>query len=88
PVWQLDKLDILNPDAHFTATENWRAIGDETAPADTAGGASQTPRRTALDFHVDIKDAGKLLERAGVAHAVKNGEGTLSGNLVWRGGPS
>ncbi|CAG9190536.1 putative exported protein [Paraburkholderia tropica] len=88
PVWQLDTLDILNPDAHFTATENWRAIGDEAAPADTVGGVTQTPRRTALDFHVDIKDAGKLLERAGVAHAIKSGEGTLSGNLVWRGGPT
>ncbi|WP_322042641.1 YhdP family protein [Paraburkholderia sp. J67] len=88
PVWQLDTLDIVNPAGHFTATENWRAMGDESAPADTASGATQTPRRTALDFHLDIKDAGDLLERAGVAHAIKGGTGTLSGNLVWRGGPT
>ncbi|WP_321840630.1 YhdP family phospholipid transporter [Paraburkholderia bannensis] len=88
PVWQLDTLDIVNPGGHFTATENWRAIGDETAPADTAGGLAQTPRRTALDFHLDIVDAGDLLERAGVEHAIKGGKGTLSGNLEWRGGPN
>ncbi|WP_321879413.1 YhdP family phospholipid transporter [Paraburkholderia bannensis] len=88
PVWQLDTLDIVNPGGHFTATENWRAIGDETAPADTAGGLAQTPRRTALDFHLDIADAGDLLERAGVEHAIKGGKGTLSGNLEWRGGPN
>ncbi|CAB3775694.1 hypothetical protein LMG28688_00081 [Paraburkholderia caffeinitolerans] len=87
PVWQLDNLDITNPDAHFTATESWRAVGDEAPPADTAGGAGETPRRTALDFHLDIKDAGSLLERAGVAHVIKGGQGTLTGKLAWRGGP-
>ncbi|QBQ98430.1 hypothetical protein E1956_00320 [Paraburkholderia pallida] len=81
PVWQLDTLDIVNPAAHLTATENWRAVGDEAAPA-------ETPRRTALDFHLDIKDAGALLERAGATHVLKGGEGTLSGNLAWRGGPT
>ncbi|WP_433704275.1 YhdP family phospholipid transporter [Paraburkholderia sacchari] len=88
PVWQLDNLDITNPDAHFIATENWRAVGDEAPPADTAGAAGETPRRTALDFHLDIKNAGSLLERAGVAHVIKGGQGTLTGKLVWRGGPT
>ncbi|MDR3098409.1 MAG: DUF3971 domain-containing protein [Paraburkholderia sp.] len=88
PVWQLDTLDITNPAAHFTATENWRAVGDESPPADIAGGTGETPRRTALDFHLDIKDAGALLERAGVEHVIKGGRGTLTGKLAWRGGPT
>ncbi|MCG5074498.1 AsmA-like C-terminal region-containing protein [Paraburkholderia tagetis] len=88
PVWQLDTLDIANPAAHFTATESWRAIGDESPPADIAGHTTETPRRTALDFHLDIKDAGALLERAGVAHVIKGGQGTLTGKLAWRGGPT
>jgi|GEM_PF-474168 len=88
PVWQLDTLDITNPAAHLTATENWRAVGDEAPPADIAGGTGETPKRTAVDFHLDIKDAGALLERAGVVHVVKGGQGTLSGKLVWRGGPT
>ncbi|WP_395067059.1 YhdP family protein [Paraburkholderia silvatlantica] len=88
PVWQLDQLDISNPDAHLTATENWRAVGDTAAGDDSAADGMHTPRRTALDFHLDIKDAGALLVRAGRPHVLKNGSGTLSGNLEWRGGPT
>ena len=88
PVWQLDQLDISNPDAHLTATENWRAVGDTGTSDDSAAGGMQTPRRTALDFHLDIKDAGALLERAGRPHVLKSGSGTLSGNLEWQGGPT
>lgn len=88
PVWQLDTLDISNPAAHLTATENWRAIGDTAVTEDSAAAGMQTPRRTALDFHLDIKDAGALLERAGLAHTLKGGAGSLSGRLAWRGGPT
>lgn len=88
PVWQLDQLDIINPDAHFTATENWRAVGDSSASDDSAAAGMQAERRTALDFHLDIKDAGALLERAGKPHVLKSGSGTLTGNLAWRGGPT
>jgi uncharacterized protein YhdP len=83
PVWQLDTLDISNPAAHLTATANWRTMGEMTP-----GQEAPTPRRTALDFRLDIKDAGALLERAGMAHVIKAGEGTLSGKMDWRGGPT
>ncbi|MFP4905791.1 AsmA-like C-terminal region-containing protein, partial [Paraburkholderia sp. BR14261] len=88
PVWQLDQLDISNPDAHLTATENWRAVGDTAASEDSAAAGMYTARRTALDFHLDIKDAGALLQRAGRPHVLKNGSGTLAGNLEWQGGPT
>ncbi|MGF6776430.1 YhdP family protein [Paraburkholderia sp. GAS334] len=83
PVWQLDKLDISNPAATLTATANWRT--DQTL---TSNSEQEAPRRTALDFKLDIKDAGALLERAGLAHTIKAGSGTLSGKLVWLGGPT
>ncbi|TAL98268.1 MAG: DUF3971 domain-containing protein [Paraburkholderia sp.] len=83
PVWQLDKLDVSNPAATLSATAKWRT--DETI----AGGTGEAaPRRTAVDFKLDIKDAGALLERAGVAHAIKYGTGTLTGQLAWIGGPT
>lgn len=83
PVWQLDALDISNPAAHLTATGNWRTTGD-------AGPDEESPtlRRTALDFRLDIKDAGALLERAGMPRTLKGGDGTLTGNVNWDGGPS
>ena len=49
PVWQLDALDISNPAAHLTATGNWRTTGDAGPDEETP-----TPRRTALDFRLEI----------------------------------
>ncbi|MFX1734838.1 AsmA-like C-terminal region-containing protein [Paraburkholderia sp. A1RI_3L] len=83
PVWQLDKLDISNPAAQLTATANWRTARSFGANAD-----EDAPRRTVLDFKLDIKDAGALLERAGLPRTLKKGSGTLSGKVAWRGGPT
>ncbi|TDY50400.1 uncharacterized protein (TIGR02099 family) [Paraburkholderia rhizosphaerae] len=83
PVWQLDKLDISNPAATFTATANWRTLREFGAVTDES-----TPRRTVVDFKLDVKDAGALLERSGLPRTIKNGEGTLAGKIGWRGGPT
>jgi uncharacterized protein (TIGR02099 family) len=83
PVWQLDTLDISNPAAHLSATGNWRTTGDAGPDEETS-----MPRRTAFDFRLDVKDAGALLERAGMPRTLKGGEGSLTGKVEWRGGPS
>jgi len=83
PVWQLDKLDITNAAATLTAAANWRTSSGLGNTADET-----TPRRTVFDFKLDIKDAGALLERFGQPHTLKAGSGTLSGKVVWRGGPT
>jgi uncharacterized protein YhdP len=41
-----------------------------------------------VDFHLDIKDAGALLARAGMPRTLKGGQGTLSGAMTWNGGPT
>ena len=83
PVWQLDALDLRNPAAHLRATANWRTTGD-VGPGEDYG----TPRRTAVNFHLDIADAGALLARAGMPRTLKGGQGTLSGAMTWNGGPT
>jgi uncharacterized protein (TIGR02099 family) len=83
PVWALDRLDISNPAATLTATANWR-----TSTRLGASAEEDTPKRTVFDFKLDIKDAGALLERAGQPRTLKGGSGTLSGKVVWRGGPT
>jgi len=83
PVWQLDKLDITNPAAKLTATANWRTSTGVDNPADEG-----EQRRTVFDFKLDIKDAGALLEQFGKPRTIKAGEGSLSGRMVWRGGPA
>lgn len=83
PVWQLDKLELANPAAHLMANANWRA-----SPRLDASGERDAPRRTAIDFKLDIADAGGLLDRLGLPRTVKAGSGSLSGNFDWRGGPT
>ena len=83
PVWQLDKLDLANPAAHLSATANWRTLrrlGDDID--------RNSPRRTAIDFKLDIANAGALLDQFGLPRTVKGGAGTLSGKVGWRGGPT
>jgi uncharacterized protein YhdP len=84
PVWRLDMLELSNPDARLTATANWRTI-DESG---TDEHEPTAPRRTAVDFRLDVKDAGALLERAGVHNMLKGGEGVLYGDVDWRGAPN
>ncbi|CAH2770643.1 MAG: FIG005080: Possible exported protein [uncultured Caballeronia sp.] len=85
PVWHLDKLELSNPDAKLSATANWHTIsGPVGFPADADDNA---PRRTALDFKLDIMDAGALVERLGLPRTVKGGKGTVTGQLGWDGSP-
>jgi len=83
PVWQLDTLEITNPAAVLKATANWRTGRNYGANQD-----DEAERSTEVDFKLDIKDAGLLLERAGLPRTLKAGEGSLSGTLGWQGGPT
>jgi uncharacterized protein YhdP len=83
PVWQVDKLEVTNPAAHLTATANWRTSRRLGGEAD-----ADTPRRTIVDFKLDVVDAGALLDRFGLPRTVKSGSGSLAGKVVWRGGPT
>ncbi len=73
--WQLQKLEIANPDARLTATGRWQRDADAAAP------------RTSLDLALDFSNAGHLLARFGVPGAIRNGRGSLSGQVSWNGSP-
>jgi uncharacterized protein YhdP len=83
PVWYLDKLELANPDATLSATANWRTL---VAPG--AEIEDDSPRKTSVDFKVDIVDAGALTERFGLPQTIAGGKGTVSGKLGWDGAPS
>ena len=87
PVWRLDRLDLSNPAARLSATANWRAV-DETADQAADDGNRPTPRRTAVDFRLDVNNAGALLDRAGLPRTLQGGAGVLYGDVDWRGGPT
>ena len=76
--WRIERLASLNPEASLTGKGLWTMGG---------AGAAATPARTALDFALEVNDAGKYLDRLGYKDTVKAGTAKLSGRLNWNGDP-
>ncbi len=74
--WRLDKLELRMPEAGLTASGQWLA---------PPGGGR---RRTALDFRLDVRDSGDLLERLGFGRVLQGGKGGLEGRVSWQGSPA
>ncbi|WP_250512186.1 YhdP family protein [Caballeronia sp. INDeC2] len=85
PIWTLDKLELANPDATLTANGTWRTLPGGVVKVDTQDGI---PRRTSLDFRLDVKNGGQLIDRFGAPRVVNSGSGTVSGHAGWNGGPT
>lgn len=74
--WQLKKFNILLPEAQMKSTGRWSSV-NEGSPL----------RKTAMDFVLDVQDAGALLNRLGTPNALRGGVGQLSGTIHWQGSP-
>jgi uncharacterized protein YhdP len=62
------------------------ASGAAVPSADNAPAAAD-PRRTELDFTLEVADGGALLNRLGLPRTLAQGNGALNGHIGWRGGP-
>jgi uncharacterized protein YhdP len=88
--WRLNKLNLSMPEAVFSATGNWAAVGAQAA---APGGPRPGPRpagerrRTAMKFRLDIVDSGQLLARFGMKDVVRRGKGRMEGQVAWLGSP-
>ncbi|KQQ47111.1 hypothetical protein ASF61_00140 [Duganella sp. Leaf126] len=71
--WRISKLSLANADGELTGTGKWTTRG--------------TRHTTDLQFNLDIADAGKLLDRFGFVGTVRNGKGSLKGDIAWNGLP-
>jgi uncharacterized protein (TIGR02099 family) len=71
--WRIDRLSLVNPDGVLRANGRWL----------TREGASNT----SMNFNLDIRDAGKLLDRLGFPETLRRGKGKLSGDIAWSGLP-
>ena len=71
--WRIEKLALTNPDGQLKANGRWL----------TRDGRSNT----ALNFRLDISDAGRLLDRLGFPGTLRRGKGQLSGDVSWSGLP-
>ena len=68
--WRLETLSLENPDGGLKGRGGWFNAGRH---------------QTRLDFELNAKDAGKLLERLGYVDAVRHGKAKMSGDLQWNG---
>jgi uncharacterized protein YhdP len=98
PVWTLDRLVITNPSARLEAHGQWSfagvprplpgaptaSIGADPVGAAPVGGDA---RSTALEFELEVLDAGRLLAGLGLKDTVHGGSGSLGGSVHWQGSP-
>ena len=72
--WRINKLKITNPDAVLDASGSW---------VSTIGNKQQTK----LNYVLNIRDAGKLLDRFGYKGMIRRGKGEMKGEISWDGLP-
>ncbi len=82
--WRLNRFNIQNAEAELTAAGNW-ATGSPLAGASATRPSER--RRTALNFKLDVRDAGELLGRLGMPGVVRKGNGKVEGKVSWSGSP-
>ena len=69
------------PEASFSATGQWSALGSSTAAA------ANERRGTSMTFRLDIADSGELLKRLGMDGLIRRGRGRFDGQVGWDGSP-
>ncbi len=87
PIWQLDKLHILNPAATLNATGYWSLPRHPQIAQSPTPQTHNSPRQTALEFNLAINNAGDLLDHFGLPRTLRNGSGALVGKVNWQGTP-
>jgi uncharacterized protein (TIGR02099 family) len=73
--WLLQKFNITVPEASLKASGQWAAA------------VQGRPRRTEMNFRLEVQDAGALLTRLGTPGALRAGAGHLEGHIGWHGSP-
>jgi uncharacterized protein (TIGR02099 family) len=73
-LWQIKKFNVTNKDSKLISSGSWLKKPD---------GAN----RTTLLFDDTVTSLGGLLDRFGFPHVIKNGHGTIKGDLAWDGTP-
>lgn len=76
--WRLNKLNVSVPEASLSASGSWVARD---------GASPGAPRRTRMDFRLDVSDSGELLKRFGTPGAIRRGKGQIEGQVAWTGSP-
>ncbi|MEY4507720.1 MAG: hypothetical protein RL297_2298 [Pseudomonadota bacterium] len=77
--WQLNQLRVTLPEGTLSAQGLW---------AMTLGLDPSLPNKsTVLQFQLDVRDAGAMLDRLGQPGNLRKGQGSVSGSVAWAGSP-
>lgn len=71
--WRIDKLTLTTAESQLSADGLWQGIAAQ--------------QRTSFNLRLDVKDAGKFLERVGYPGSMQRGSAKLVGRLAWAGNP-
>jgi len=85
--WRLHKFNLTVPEATLTASGNWARINAQAQLAGASVAAVPERRRTVMNFKLDMRDGGKLLERFGMPGVVRQASGKIEGQAAWVGSP-
>jgi len=72
-VWNIDDLEVDNPDATLKAKGNWIIRDNQN--------------RSHLSYNLELKNAGATLDRLGFANLLSKGKGNMAGEVNWNGVP-
>jgi uncharacterized protein YhdP len=73
--WRISKLILSNEDGSFSAQGSWQKP------------SAWARSETRFDFKLALKNAGNLLNRLGTPESVRNGNGSIEGEVRWLGTP-
>lgn len=73
--WRFSTIELDNADVSLKAQGRWESELQDHAPGN----------QSHVNLEMDILNAGHLLDRLGTPGVVKNGKGTLKGQLNWQG---
>ena len=75
--WQLSRFNLSTPEATLTAQGAWSLRTSD----------KKHPGQTQMQFQLNLRDVGKLLNRFDMPGVVANGQGNLQGDISWTGSP-
>lgn len=73
--WRLNRLALALPEGELVATGQWGAAGADAR------------RSMDLNFRLQVRDAGQMLQRLGFGAVIRGGKGELQGQVQWVGSP-
>lgn len=85
-IWMIDRLILKHPHALLNIDGMWKTI-DTSPNRQCIYLSSHCPKKSTINFRLDIADSGALLDDFGLSKTLSKGKGKITGSLNWQGSP-